>query len=190
MILPIFALAVRIVVYNGVVIQESRSGTLTIEIDRGENYPDDQRIKDYTVTPSSGDYSVGDYVSFSVNEDASPPFVVVESLEKGTDPNANAGVGSKTNVSGYRLFPGLSCDSSDQPLTCFTQAVFRFAQIAIIVLAVGAIVIAGITYMTSAGNPKRVETSKKLIIGALTGVAVMVLGRLFLTKVIGVEWPW
>jgi len=92
------------------------------------------------------------------------------------------------SAGGYRLFTSLVC--TDQPLTCFTQAVFKFAQIAIIVLAVGAIVIAGIIYMTSAGNPKQIEMAKKLILGALTGVAVMVLGRLFLTQVVGVAWPW
>lgn len=94
------------------------------------------------------------------------------------------------SVGGYRLFPTLSCQTSSQPLTCFTQAIFSWAQVAIIILAVGAIVFAGIIYMTSAGNPKRIEMSKKLIWGALTGVAVMILGRLFLTKVVGVAWPW
>jgi len=100
---------------------------------------------------------------------------------------AETGSGS---VGGYRLFRSLSCTDEAQPLTCFTKEVFSFAQIAIIVLAVGAIVIAGIVYMTSAGNPKQIEMAKKLIMGALTGVAVMVLGRLFLTQVIGVEWLW
>lgn len=90
---------------------------------------------------------------------------------------------------GYRLFPALPCADTTQVLSCFTAAVFSFAQMAIIVLAVGAIVIAGLIYMTSAGNPKQIEMSKKLIFGALTAVAVMVLGRLFLTKVIGVAWP-
>jgi hypothetical protein len=101
----------------------------------------------------------------------------------------NAAATPATSVGGYRLFANLSCENSSQPLTCFTKAIFSWSQVAIIVLAVGAIVVAGIIYMTSAGNPKRIETSKKLIMGALTGVAVMVLGRLFLTKVVGVSWP-
>jgi len=93
------------------------------------------------------------------------------------------------SVSGYRLFPDLKCANGTQPLSCFTQEVFSFSQVAIVVLAVGAIVVAGVIYMTSAGNPKQIELAKKLIFGALTGIAVMVLGRLFLTKVIGVAWP-
>jgi hypothetical protein len=91
------------------------------------------------------------------------------------------------NTSGYRLFPTATCGANT--LTCFTQQVFVFAQGAIIVLAVGAIVAAGIIYMTSGGNPKQIEMAKKLIFGALTAVAVMVLGRLFLTQVVGVAWP-
>lgn len=90
---------------------------------------------------------------------------------------------------GYRLFTTAGCDTSTEPLSCFTLEVFKFAQVAIIVLAVGAIVFAGVIYMTSAGNPKQIEMAKKLILGALTGVAVMVLGRLFLTQVVGVVWP-
>lgn len=96
----------------------------------------------------------------------------------------------KGSIGGYRLFSSLVCSEEAQALTCFTKKVFEFAQVAIIVLAVGAIVVAGIIYMTSAGNPKQIEMAKKLIMGALTGVAVMVLGRLFLTQVVGVEWPW
>lgn len=181
--LPLVALAVRIQTYNGVV-TKNVAGTLTLEVDRGtlgKVY--------YTVKPASGAYTVGDTVSFSVNEDVTPSVVVVSSLSKGTNPNANIGVGSKSgNASDYRLFSGISCP--DQPLTCFTQAVFKFSQTAILLLAVAVIVIAGIIYMTSSGNPKQLETAKKLIIGALTGVAVMILGRLFLTQVVGVSWPW
>jgi uncharacterized YccA/Bax inhibitor family protein len=92
-------------------------------------------------------------------------------------------------ASEYRLFTNLTCSTSAEPLSCFTLAVFKFSQTAIIVLAVGAFVAAGVIYMTSAGNPKQIETSKKLMLGALTGVAVMVLGRLFITRVLGVLWP-
>lgn len=184
LVIPFAALAVRIQTYNGIVTQNV-GGTLTIEVDRGT-----LGMVTYTVKPTDGVYASGDEVSFSVNEDVSPPAVVPDSLQMGPNPNSNVGTGSGSSVSGYRLFPSLSCDNSAQPLTCFTKAIFQFSQVAIIILAVAAIVIAGIIYMTSAGNPKQIEMSKKLILGALTGVAVMVLGRLFLTKVVGVEWPW
>ncbi|MDD5693669.1 MAG: hypothetical protein PHU86_04335 [Patescibacteria group bacterium] len=90
---------------------------------------------------------------------------------------------------GYRLFPDLLCksDGSDA-LTCFVARVWAFSQTAILVLAVAGFVIAGIIYMTSAGNPKQIEMTKKIIIGALSAIAVMILGRFFLTNVVGVPW--
>ena len=118
-----------------------------------------------------------------------PSLLFAASMGAGGGAPLGTGPGG-TVISDYRLFPLLSCDTGTQPLTCFTQAVFKFSQIAIIILAVAAIVIAGIVYMTSAGNPKQIEMSKKLILGALTGVAVLILGRLFLTQVVGVAWPW
>lgn len=90
--------------------------------------------------------------------------------------------------SDYRLFSDIPCTSNGEALTCFVSRVWTFSQTAILVLAVAVMVIAGVIYMTSAGNPKQVEMSKKLIIGALSGVAVMILGKFFLTKVVGVPW--
>lgn len=90
--------------------------------------------------------------------------------------------------SDYRLFSDIPCTSNGEALTCFVSRVWTFSQTAILVLAVVVVVIAGVIYMTSAGNPKQVEMSKKLIIGALSGVAVMILGKFFLTKVVGVPW--
>jgi hypothetical protein len=56
------------------------------------------------------------------------------------------------------------------------------------ILAPVVIVLAGVIYMTSAGNPSRITLAKKLIYGALSGVAVIVLGRFFLTNILGVWW--
>lgn len=89
----------------------------------------------------------------------------------------------------YRLFGAVSCPGGkDNSLTCFVGEVWRFSQTAILVLSIAVMVIAGIIYMTSAGNPKQIERSKKMIFGALSAVAVMVLGNFFLTRVIGVSW--
>jgi len=93
------------------------------------------------------------------------------------------------DVSGYRLFDDLLCPGDDA-LVCWLGRVWQFSQVAILVLAVAATVTAGIVYMTSAGNPKLVAMAKKIIIGALSAVAVMVLGRFFLVNVVGVEWIW
>lgn len=90
---------------------------------------------------------------------------------------------------GFRLFPDLLCTEADT-LVCWLGKVWDFSQVAILLLATAAIVFGGIIYMTSAGNPKQVAMAKKIIFGALTGVAVMVLGRFFLVNIIGVEWIW
>lgn len=89
---------------------------------------------------------------------------------------------------GYRLFPELVCASDVTALSCFVNKVWSFSQTLILILAVTVTIIAGVIYMTSGGNPKRVETAKKLIIGALSAVAVIVLGKFFLEKVVGVPW--
>lgn len=83
---------------------------------------------------------------------------------------------------------GVDCSSAASPLNCWQQSVFSWAQRAMLVVATVVIIFAGVIYMTSAGNPERVTLSKKLIYGALTGVAVIILGRFFLKYVIGVPW--
>ena len=89
--------------------------------------------------------------------------------------------------SGYRLFPDLSC-SDTTALSCFVKRVWGWSQTAILTLAIAAFVFAGIIYMTSRGNPKQVESAKKIIIGALSAVAVIILGKFFLTNIVGVPW--
>jgi len=91
--------------------------------------------------------------------------------------------------SGYRLFPNMSSTCTDaSALNCFVGQVWNFSQTAILLLSIAAFVIAGIIYMTSTGNPKQIEMAKKIIIGALSAVAVMVLGKFFLTNVVGIKW--
>jgi len=186
-LIPVLAFAVRIQSFDGTVTKVASDGTITISVDRGSNYSNDQRYSTYTVKPTSGNYSIDDAVTFTVNEDLTPPKVVADSVSKGSDPNANVGVGSKSNASEFRLFPDLSCPS-DAPLTCWIGRVWSFSEGAILILSVAAFVVAGVIYMTSRGNPKQIETAKKIIIGALSAIAVIVLGNFFLTKVIGVPW--
>lgn len=89
------------------------------------------------------------------------------------------------------IFSG-SCNNIDesQALTCWMEAAWLWTQRAILILSVAALIFAGTMYMTSAGNPKRVEYAKKVIWGAISAVIVVVLGKFFLTKVVGVPWPW
>lgn len=179
LLLPVSALAVRIRIYNGTITAKSGT-TLTIEVDRGT-----LGKSTYTATPTSGTFNISDAVTFSVDEDNTPPTIVLSTLSKGINSTAAAGVGSTSTPSTYRLFPALSCPE-DTALTCYTNQVFAFSQIAVLLLSVAAFVIAGIIYMTSAGNPKQVEMSKKIMLGALSAIAVIVLGRFFLINVVGV----
>jgi hypothetical protein len=86
----------------------------------------------------------------------------------------------------YTSFMG-SCSEADA-LTCWIANVFVWAQGAILLLATGSFIAAGLIWMTSTGDPKRLALAKKLITGALSGIAVIVLGRFFLTRVVGVPW--
>lgn len=80
-----------------------------------------------------------------------------------------------------------TCNGQRNPLGCWAYDVFEWSQIVIPILATVVIIFAGAIYMTSAGNPNRIGFAKKLITGALTGVAIIILGRFFVTYVIGVE---
>lgn len=65
---------------------------------------------------------------------------------------------------------------------CWISKVWDWATAIIIPLAVIVIVAAGIIYMTSGGNPDRIGLAKKMILGALSGVALLLLARIFLVN--------
>lgn len=91
--------------------------------------------------------------------------------------------------SNYRLLTvPADCIAEYGDLPCWINEVFKWSQGAILLLSTVVIIAAGLIYMGSAGNTKQIELSKRLIIGALSGVAVIVLGRFFLTYVVGVAW--
>ncbi len=83
--------------------------------------------------------------------------------------------------------PIFGCREDANPLGCWVSAVFSWSQNAVLVLAVAVIMVAGAIYMTSAGNTERIKLSKKLIVGALTGVGVLILGKFFIVYVVGLE---
>jgi hypothetical protein len=87
----------------------------------------------------------------------------------------------------YFCLFNLTCPKNNA-LPCWVAYSYNFAQGAVLLLAVGAFIAAGIIYMLSAGDPKRIAMAKRLITGALSGIAVIILGRFFLTRVIGVPW--
>lgn len=114
----------------------------------------------------------------------------------GTQLNAN-GAPSSTTATGPNVFSQngfysdlfkTSCPDNETALSCWVGKVFVWSEIALVTASIGAIIAAGILYMVSMGDPKRIEMAKKLLIGAFSGLAVIILGRFFLKVVIGVPW--
>lgn len=93
--------------------------------------------------------------------------------------NTNFGVNSQ-------LF-GVSC-ASTVAVSCWVQKVWEWSSGAILIFSVGAVILAGIFWMTSTGDPKRIAFAKKLLLGAVSAILVIVLGKMFLTNFIGVPW--
>jgi hypothetical protein len=183
------------VAYNGTVSKVDTDGTLTIDVEVAQTGTSQTTTQTYTVKPTSGTFKVGDNVEFTVIG-GNP---VASSVQLGWSNTANAGGGSQQQTTSnasysnpgitFYLFPDLTC-SADSALTCWMKQVFEFSQTAILLLATAVIVFAGIIYMTSAGNPKQIELAKRLILGALSGVAVIILGKFFLVSVVGVPTAW
>ena len=69
----------------------------------------------------------------------------------------------------------------------WSNKIFSWAQIVIIPVATAIFILAGITYMTSGGNPNRITFAKKLITGAVSAILVLYLGKYFLKIVLGVD---
>lgn len=65
--------------------------------------------------------------------------------------------------------------------------VWNWALILLVPSATLVLTVAGVIYMTSEGDSGRMGLAKKLIIGVVSGVAVLILGRLILMVVLGQE---
>ena len=55
-------------------------------------------------------------------------------------------------------------------------------------LAIMMLIYAGYLYASSQGNPDSIKQAKDLIIGALVGLALIILAGVILTKVIGISY--
>lgn len=72
---------------------------------------------------------------------------------------------------------------------CWIRLVWNWATAILIPLSILVLTAAGVVYMTSGGNPDRVGLAKKMIVGAVSGVGLIVLSRVILT-VLGVGGSW
>ncbi len=85
------------------------------------------------------------------------------------------------------VFEGCNNNSQGGILDCWLGKVFDWATVVVGSIAVVAIMVGGVIYMTSGGNPNQVATAKKIILNALIAAAVIILGKFFLTNVLGVD---
>lgn len=76
---------------------------------------------------------------------------------------------------------GGACDT----YTCWIQKVWTWSMGVLIPLSVLILTAAGVIYMTSEGDSSRIGIAKKMIIGVLSGVGVLILGRLLLLVILG-----
>lgn len=70
------------------------------------------------------------------------------------------------------------------------NGVWNWSLAIIVPLSVLVIAAAGVIYTTSAGNPDKIGMAKKMIIGVISGIAILILARLLLVNVIGVSPAW
>ena len=70
---------------------------------------------------------------------------------------------------------------------CWIQKVWAWAVAVMVPLSIIVLIIAGALYATSAGSPDKISLSKKLIIGVLSGLALIVIARILLVNFIGLD---
>jgi len=99
------------------------------------------------------------------------------------NPPANITTGAKPGA--FETMFGGTCSDYN----CWIRKVWTWATAILIPLSILVLTAAGVVYMTSGGNPDRVGLAKKMIVGAVSGVGLIVLSRVLLT-VLGVGGAW
>ena len=140
--------------------------------------PDGQEAATGAPTGTGNKFNSGDKINFDL--DIGPTASMsTKNVVSGWDSSATIGVGS--NNGGYyselfhRYIPGGSILK-----TWVNDLVMPWALGIIGTIAVVTVMVAGIMYMTSAGNPKQIELAKTLVKNALSGVAIIVMAKFFL----------
>lgn len=195
--LPVLVFAANIKV-NGIitVLEKDSSGRITKAEAQYLTEGGNVRISDITAvlvnfTGPIGS-SVGDKITFTVDgstvNESKGTVTAISVNSPGTwDPNASLGEGSKNAPKSghyseifHKYIPGGSILK-----TWVNDLVMPWALRIIGTIAVVTVMASGIIYMTSAGDPKRIELAKTLVQNALSGVAIIVMARFFL-RILGV----
>lgn len=99
-------------------------------------------------------------------------------------------------ILGYLIFPSVAnaagdfdswfcpnhhCSGYDQ----WIQSVWSFSLKLAVPTSIVMLAIAGVLWITSGGDPQRLKTSKRMIIGVVSGVGLLLLARLFIITLLG-----
>ena len=160
------------------------------------NYTDNEKTNESLTINKLSNISSGDKIHCTGALDGDT--LKSATCKKGYVDGADNGVSSKAEKSYEKKNPstrtasaftvfGQTCNNTASPIECWVNEVYKWSMWAMYTIAVIAVVFGGILYMTSAGNPQQVGRAKNVILGALTGVAVIILAKFFLTYVLGVN---
>lgn len=81
---------------------------------------------------------------------------------------------------------GASCTDYN----CWINAAWNWVATVSIPAAAVVIIIAGLLYSTSGGNPDSTGKAKKMIFAALSGIAVLLLAKILLVTFLGLDSAW
>jgi hypothetical protein len=81
---------------------------------------------------------------------------------------------------------GASCTDYN----CWINAAWNWVATVSIPAAAVVIMIAGLIYSTSGGSPDKIGQAKKMIFAALSGIAILLLAKIFLVTFLGIDSSW
>lgn len=71
----------------------------------------------------------------------------------------------------------------------YVELLYKWGIVAATSLAVLVVIYAGYLYAMSQGNPDSTKLAKDLIVGALVGLALIILAGVILKNVVGINYP-
>lgn len=83
----------------------------------------------------------------------------------------------------YDIFTNSCLSTYEQ----FINAAWNTGTAIIIPLSVVVITAAGVVWTTSEGDPKKIKLARKLIIGVLSGIGLIILSRVILVSILGLD---
>lgn len=173
----------------------------------------DYKLKITRSTPSKGTLSETHYLSDSLppKTTTNPNTLVSISgtapdFDKVTKPASSSSSGSSSSPNPVNLSTAFQsmfggCKKTD-PATkkcveyekcdtyeCWLNLVWKWAFVIVVPLSVLVLTAAGVVWMSSEGNPDRIALAKKLIMGVVSGVALLLVAKVIF-NLIGIDSSW